>query len=167
MQPIRFLAFRLELSMSRSLRQAFRVHLTFILVSLSHLPILQVSVGRSRGNACEPADPTCLCNRIYNGARHTDSLYLTHNLHHVALAPTRWLARILRLLHFCYHHLKGFGDISVQPRTSLSKAAVKLFGQLTAIVGRDVPLIGSQIAFVANNDQGYPFGALACSQPSV
>lgn len=48
-------------------------------------------------------------------------------LHDAAFAASRWLARVLRLLHLGNHLLEGFPHVVVQPCASFREAAAEFF----------------------------------------
>lgn len=80
--------------------------------------------------------------------------------HDTALAAGGRLIRVLRLFDLCNEELKGLVDILVVAGTGLRPAAVVLFGDLLAILGRDLALLGAQIALVAHDDDRDPLDAL-------
>lgn len=80
--------------------------------------------------------------------------------HDNALAAGGRLIRILRLFDLCDEQLKSLVDVLVVAGAGLGPAAVVLFGKLLAVVGRDLALLGAQIALVAHDDDGDPLDAL-------
>lgn len=84
----------------------------------------------------------------------------TPRSHHNALAAPRRLGRLLELLDLSDHQIKRPLDVVVQPGTGLGERAVQLFFQTPALVQRDLPLVGLEVALVANHDQRYLIRAL-------
>lgn len=80
--------------------------------------------------------------------------------HNIALAAGGRLIRVLRLFDLCNEELEGLVDVLVVASAGLGPAAVVLVGQLLAVLGRDLALLGAQIAFVAHDDDGDPLDAL-------
>ena len=87
-------------------------------------------------------------------------LALYCHLHYVAFTTSRWLSRVLRFLNFRNHGLESLGHVLIEPRTSFRKAASEFFRQSSSLIGRNLPLLGLQIAFVSNNDQWNPLNLL-------
>lgn len=79
--------------------------------------------------------------------------------HQLALSAGRGLAGVGALLDLGDEKLKALADVLVVAGAGLGVAAVVLFRQLAAVLGRDLALLGSQIALVAHNDNGHPVGA--------
>ena len=67
---------------------------------------------------------------------------------------------ILRLLNLTDEQLKGLGDILVVAGAGLGPGAVELLRHLATLLGRDLALLRPEIAFVADNDEWYPFDTL-------
>lgn len=80
--------------------------------------------------------------------------------HHHTLTPPCGLARVARLLDLGDDELKRAGDVLVETGASLREAAFELVGEGAALVAADLPLLGFEVAFVADYDQGDPFCAL-------
>lgn len=80
--------------------------------------------------------------------------------HQDAIALRRRFAGVLRLLDLRYQELKSLAHVLVVPRARLGPAALDLLGELLSVLGGDLPLLGSQIALVAHDDDGDRLGAL-------
>lgn len=80
--------------------------------------------------------------------------------HDKALAAGGRLIRILRLFDLCDEELKGLVDVLVVAGAGLGPATVVSVGELLAVVGRDLALLGAQIALVAHDDDGDPLDTL-------
>lgn len=80
--------------------------------------------------------------------------------HHSALAAGGRLIRVLRLFDLCDEELESLVYVLVVASACLGPAAVVLVRQLLAVLGRDLALLGAQIAFVAHDDDGDPLHAL-------
>ena len=111
-----------------------------------HLP------QKTPSNDCNPWLSSILPISYYRGS--------SCRSHHDALAPSSRLAWILRFLNLGNHLLEGCGNVDVQPCASLGEAAVEFIRQLPSLVHRDLSLLGSEVALVADDDQRDPVGAL-------
>lgn len=76
--------------------------------------------------------------------------------HHHTLSAVLRLVGVLGLLDLADQQLKGLGHVRVEACTGLDLGAVKLLGQLLAVLDGDLALLGAQIALVADNHQGHP-----------
>ena len=70
------------------------------------------------------------------------------------------LTRVLARLHLLDQELEGFFDVLIIPRTGLCPAALELLRKLLAVFGGDLTLLGTEIGFVANDDNGDPVDGL-------
>ena len=80
--------------------------------------------------------------------------------HKDALSSVSRLVRVLALLDLADQQLKGLGDILVVARAGLGESAIELLGQLPALLGCDLALLGPEIALVADDAYRDPVGAL-------
>lgn len=78
----------------------------------------------------------------------------------MAVALFGGLAGVLRLLDLGNQQLKSLADVLVISCTRFSPAALDLFRHLLAILRGDLALLGTEIALVADNDDGNGLGAL-------
>ncbi len=85
---------------------------------------------------------------------------LLTKLHHPTRLAAARLGRVLRALDLGNHELKGLGDVLVVARAGLGEGAAELRAQLPPFVRRHLPLLGPQVALVADDDEGDGFGAL-------
>lgn len=81
-------------------------------------------------------------------------------LHQDAIALSRCLAGVLRLLDLSDQELERFADVLVISCARLGPAALDLLGHLLSIFGGNLSLLGSQVALVADDDDGDGFGTL-------
>jgi hypothetical protein len=70
------------------------------------------------------------------------------------------LTRVLASLHLLDQKLEGLLDVLIIPCTRFRPAALELLSKRFAVFGGDLALLGTQIGFVANNNNGYPFDSL-------
>ena len=94
--------------------------------------------------------------------RHTASA----RLHDDTLVSARGLTWVLALLHLLDDEFERLDHVLAVPRAGLGPCALELVGQRSAFFGLDLPLLGSEVGFVAHNDEGNGFGALGCERVS-
>lgn len=80
--------------------------------------------------------------------------------HHRALAAGRGLVRVLLLLDLADEEFECLRNVLIVPRAGLGPRALVLLGQLLAVLCRDLALLGAQVTFVADYDDGYPLDSL-------
>lgn len=102
-------------------------------------------------NPAASAAPQILQDEINHGGL-PPVIHESQGLHEAALASSGRFTRVLGFLHLSNHLLECFGHVDVEPCTSLCKAAVEFFSQPPTLFGRDVALVGSQIAFVPDDN---------------
>lgn len=78
----------------------------------------------------------------------------------MAVALFGGLAGVLRLLDLGNQQLKSLADVLVISCTRFGPSALDLFRYLLAILRGDLALLGTEIALVADNDDGNGLGAL-------
>lgn len=76
------------------------------------------------------------------------------------LPPSGGLVRVRRLLDLPDHELERLDDVLVVAGTGLRERALEALCELLAVLGRNLALLGSQIALVADDDDRDPFCAL-------
>lgn len=72
-------------------------------------------------------------------------------LHQNAIALSWCLAGVLRLFDLSNQEFEGLADVLVVSCARLGPAALYLLGELLAVFGGDLSLLGSQVALVADN----------------
>jgi hypothetical protein len=95
------------------------------------------------------------------------SKYVSEGLHDNALASASGLTRVLAPLHLPNDKLKSFEHILVVAGTGFGPRALELFGQGFAVFGGDLTLFGTEVGFVAYNDDGDPVDGLCGLSESV
>ena len=77
-----------------------------------------------------------------------------------SIRTTSRLIRILRLLDLADDEVESLADVLVVARAGLGVGAIELLGQRFALLDGDLALLGTEIALVAYDHDGDPFGAL-------